>query len=94
MCAEERNSVSNEHRHSSDNETLNDASAQEPLNRDASIYVEMANTTMWLRVIIAIRDYSRVTDCVAKNHNLMGKVQSEALRLLLDFARPMKEAFK
>ena len=36
--AEERNSVSNEHRNSGDNETLNQAGAQEPLNRvDSSL---------------------------------------------------------
>jgi hypothetical protein len=31
--AEERNSLSNEHRHASDNQALNEPGAQEPLNR-------------------------------------------------------------
>jgi hypothetical protein len=36
--AEERNSVANEHRHSGDDETLNQTGAQEPLNRvDSSL---------------------------------------------------------
>src|SRR6266496_2429663 len=43
--AEERNSVSNEHRHASDNETLNEPRAQEPLNRDPTIDVEVVGTT-------------------------------------------------
>jgi hypothetical protein len=42
--AEEGNSVSNEHRHPRDNETLNEACAQEPLNRDPSVDVEVVGT--------------------------------------------------
>jgi hypothetical protein len=34
-----RNSVPNEHRHASDNETLNEPRAQEPLNRDPTVDV-------------------------------------------------------
>src|SRR5712692_3084825 len=43
--AEERNSVSNEHRHASDNETLNEPRVQEPLNRDPTVDVEVVGTT-------------------------------------------------
>src|SRR5260221_8214820 len=43
--AEERNSVSNEHRHASDNEPFNEPRAQEPLNRDATIDVEVVRST-------------------------------------------------
>ena len=43
--AEERNSVSNEHRNASDNETLNEPGAQEPLNRDPTVDVEMLCTS-------------------------------------------------
>ena len=43
--AEERNSFSNEHRHASDNETLNEPRVQEPLNRDPTVDVEVAGTT-------------------------------------------------
>jgi hypothetical protein len=39
--AEERNSVSNEHRHASDDETLNEPRAQESLNRDPAVDVEV-----------------------------------------------------
>ncbi len=40
--AEERDSFSDEHRHASDNETLNEPRAQESLNRDSSVDVEVA----------------------------------------------------
>ncbi len=43
--AEERNSLSNEHRHASDNETLNQPRAQEPLNRDPTVDVEVVSAT-------------------------------------------------
>src|SRR5712692_3277092 len=43
--AEERNSFSNEHRHASDNETLNEPRVQEPLNCDPTVDVEVAGTT-------------------------------------------------
>ena len=43
--AEERNSVSNEHRHPSDDETLNEPRAQEPLNRDPTVDVKVVGTT-------------------------------------------------
>src|SRR6185437_5153666 len=43
--AEERDSFSNEHRHASDNETLNESRAQKPLNRDPTVDVEMVNPT-------------------------------------------------
>src|SRR3982074_1934531 len=43
--AEERNSVSYEHRHTSDNETLNEARAQESLNRDPSVDIQVVGTT-------------------------------------------------
>src|SRR2546425_1450008 len=43
--AEERNPVSNEHRHASDHETLNEPRAQEPLNRDPTVDVEVLGTT-------------------------------------------------
>src|SRR5664280_152319 len=42
--AEERDSVSNEHRHARDNETLNEPRAQEPLNRDPAVDVEVVGT--------------------------------------------------
>ena len=45
QSAEERNSVSNEHRHASDNETLNEPGPQEPLNRDPAVDVEVPGTT-------------------------------------------------
>ena len=43
--AEERDSVSNEHRHASDDETLNKSRAQEPLNRDPTVDIEVVGTT-------------------------------------------------
>ena len=43
--AEERNSVSNEHRNASDNKTLNEPCAQESLNRDPTVDVEVVGTT-------------------------------------------------
>src|SRR5208282_3801417 len=43
--AEERKSVSTEHRHTSDHETLNQACAQESLNRDPSIAIDVAGAT-------------------------------------------------
>src|SRR5437899_5658366 len=43
--AEERNPVSNEHGHASDNETLNEARTQEALNGDPAIDVGMVGTT-------------------------------------------------
>src|SRR5258705_7168336 len=43
--AEERNSVSNEHRHASDNETMNEPRAKEPLNGDPTVDVEVVGTT-------------------------------------------------
>ena len=43
--AEERNSFSNEHRHTGDNETLNEPRAQEPLNRDPTVDVEVVGAT-------------------------------------------------
>jgi hypothetical protein len=43
--SKERNSVSNEHRHASDNETLNEPGAQEPLNRDPTVDVKVVGTT-------------------------------------------------
>ena len=43
--AEERNSVSNEHGHTSDDETLNQACAQESLNRDPPVDVEVVGAT-------------------------------------------------
>src|SRR5712691_2694412 len=42
--AEERNSVSNEHRHAGDDETLNEPCAQEPLNRYPTVDVEVVKT--------------------------------------------------
>ena len=42
---EERNPVPDEYRHTSDNETLNEPRAQEPLNRDPAIDVEVVGTT-------------------------------------------------
>ena len=39
--AEERNTFSNEHGHAGDGETLNQTGAQEPLNGDPSIDVEV-----------------------------------------------------
>ena len=38
--AEQRNSVPDENRDAGDNEALHHAFPQEPLNRDASVYVE------------------------------------------------------
>ena len=43
--AEERNPVSNEHRHASDNETLDEPRAQKPLDRDPTVDVEVMGTT-------------------------------------------------
>src|SRR6266511_1783819 len=43
--AEERNSVPNEHRHARDDETLNEPRAQEALNRDPTVDVEVVGTT-------------------------------------------------
>src|SRR2546426_12163812 len=43
--AEERNSLSNKHRHASDNETLNEPRSQEPLNGDPTVDVEVLGTT-------------------------------------------------
>src|SRR5207245_439376 len=43
--AEERNSVANEHRHASDDETFNESRAQKPLNRDPAVDVEMMGTS-------------------------------------------------
>src|SRR5713226_5731499 len=43
--AEQRNPLSNEHRHASDNEPLNESRAQEPLNRDPTVDVEVVGTT-------------------------------------------------
>ena len=43
--AEERDSISNEHRNASDNKTLNQSSAQEPLNCGPSIDVEVIGAT-------------------------------------------------
>src|SRR5271157_5053164 len=43
--AEERNSLSNQHRYASDNETLNLSRAQKPLNRDSTIDVEVVRAT-------------------------------------------------
>ena len=42
--AEERNSISNEHRHSSDNDALNEPCAQEPLNRDPAVDIDVVDT--------------------------------------------------
>jgi hypothetical protein len=42
---EERNSLSGEHRHTSDNETLNEPRAQEPLNGDATVDVQVVGAT-------------------------------------------------
>jgi|SRR5258708_6024914 len=41
--AEERDALSNEHGHSSNNETLNGPGAQEPLNGDAAVDVEVVD---------------------------------------------------
>src|ERR1700680_2125620 len=43
--AEERDPFPNEQRHAGDNETLNEACTQEPLNRDASVDVEVMSAT-------------------------------------------------
>src|SRR5260370_37342760 len=43
--AEERNSVSNEHGHASDHETLNEPRAQEALNGDPTVDIEVVDTT-------------------------------------------------
>jgi hypothetical protein len=42
---EKRDPVSNEHRHASDDETLNEPRAQEPLNGDPTVDVEVVGTT-------------------------------------------------
>jgi hypothetical protein len=42
---EERNPVSDEYGHASDNETLNEPRLQKPLNRDPTVDVEVMNTT-------------------------------------------------
>jgi hypothetical protein len=42
--AEERNSVSNEHRHTSDNEALNEACSQELLDRDPTVDIKVVST--------------------------------------------------
>jgi hypothetical protein len=41
----ERNYLSDEHRHTSDNETLNEPRAQEPLNGDATVDVQVVGAT-------------------------------------------------
>src|ERR1700680_507327 len=43
--SEERNSLSNEHGHASDDETLNKPRIQEPLNRDSTVNVEVVGAT-------------------------------------------------
>ena len=43
--AKERNSVSNEHGHASDNETLNEPRAQEALNGNPTVDIEVVDTT-------------------------------------------------
>ena len=45
QAPEERNSVSNEHGHAGNNEALNESRAQEPLNRDPPVDVEVSCTT-------------------------------------------------
>jgi len=42
--AEERNTVSNEHRYTSDSEALNQSRAQKLLNRDPAVDVKMIGT--------------------------------------------------
>jgi len=44
-AAEERNSLTDEHRHASDDETLNEPRSQEPLNRDPAVDVEVLGPT-------------------------------------------------
>ena len=43
--AEERNPVSNQYRHASDNETLDEPGSQKPLNRDSPVDIEMLGAT-------------------------------------------------
>jgi hypothetical protein len=43
--AEERNSISNEHRYARDNEALNEPRAQELLNRDPAVDIDVAGAT-------------------------------------------------
>jgi hypothetical protein len=43
--AKERNSVSNEHGHASDHETLNEPRAQEALNGNPTVDIEVVDTT-------------------------------------------------
>src|SRR5260370_10589207 len=43
--AKERNSVSNEHGHASDNETLNEPRAQEALNGNPTVDIDLGDTT-------------------------------------------------
>src|SRR5712691_5736535 len=45
QAAEKRNSISNEHWHSSDDEELNDPRAQEPLDGDAAVDVQVVDAT-------------------------------------------------
>src|SRR6266436_931988 len=45
QAAEERNTVSNEHGHARDDETLNEPCAKEPLNRDPTVDVNVAGAT-------------------------------------------------
>jgi hypothetical protein len=45
QAAEERDTLSNEHRDTSDDEALNKPCAKESLNRDAAVYIEMLGTT-------------------------------------------------
>lgn len=42
---EKGNSITNQYRHSSDDDALNEACSQEPLNRDPSVDVEVVGTT-------------------------------------------------
>jgi len=43
--AEERHSSADKHRHASDDETLHEPRAQEPLNRDPTVDIEVVGTT-------------------------------------------------
>jgi hypothetical protein len=43
--AEERNSISNKHRYANDNQTLNEPGAQETLNRDPTVDIEVVGPT-------------------------------------------------
>src|ERR1700690_3031532 len=45
QCAKERNPFANQHRHTSDGETLHQAGAQKPLNRDPTVHVHMLHAT-------------------------------------------------